>query len=224
MILSGGRLALHVPPVAQVAFQTLANYFGAYGYWVIFFSVLIENAGIPVPSETVLLFAGFLAYQGHLRFIPVVAVAIAGATLGDNLGYWIGHAGGRRLVDKFLRRFPGVAQSFKRSEVLFSKYGRWGVFTGRFVTGLRMFAGILAGIFKMPYRQFFFYNFSGATLWALVITSVGFAFGSRWPRLIHLLDQVDNLTLLLAGIGILASVVLYGLGRARRPSGFSRRA
>ncbi len=209
--------------MAQIAYQTLAHYFSDYGYGVIFFGVMLENAGIPIPGETVLLLAGFMASEGRLRLAPAIAVAVVGATLGDSLGYWIGQAGGRRLVERFLRRFPRLSQSFDRSELLFLKYGHWGVLAGRFVTGLRVFAGILAGIFEMPYRRFFAYNFSGAVVWAVVITSAGFAFGSRWPQIVRFLERVDNLTLLLAGIGALAGVILYGLRRGRRRPVVSRR-
>ena len=209
--------------MAQVAYQTLTYYFSAYGYWVIFFGLMLENAGIPIPGETFLLFAGFLAYQGHLHLFPAIAMAIAGATLGDNLGYWIGHAGGRRIVDRLLRRPSSISQTFERSEVLFLRYGPWGVFTGRFIVGLRIFAGILAGIFRMPYGQFFLCNFAGATLWAIVITITGFVFGSHWQQLVSLLMRVDSITLILAGIGILAGVILYRRSREGRPSTASRR-
>jgi len=72
--------------VTDSLFHNLAKFFAAYGYWVIFFGVMLENAGIPVPGETVLIFAGFLAYRGEIRLSRAVLTAIAGATIGDTAG------------------------------------------------------------------------------------------------------------------------------------------
>lgn len=166
--------------MAHTIFQTLSHFFSTYGYWVIFFGVMFENAGIPVPGETVLLFAGFLAYHGKIDLFPSILVAIAGATFGDSMGFLIGRFGGRPFVDRFIRRFPVVRKSFNHSQTLFLKYGQWAVFTGRFITGLRMFAGILAGLFRMRYRRFLLFNFSGAAVWAVAIVFVGYLFGNSW--------------------------------------------
>ncbi len=177
---------------------------------------MLENAGIPLPGETVLLFAGFLAWEGHLQLVPAILVGIAGATLGDNLGYWIGRAAGRNLLAGLFQRLPWLAHSFERSETAVLKYGPWAVFGGRFVAGLRVFAGILAGVFQMPYGLFFICNVSGATVWAIVMTSIGFAIGNRWPRIVHLLARMDQLTLLLFGIVILAVATGFWLREARK--------
>ena len=75
-------------------FQTLTDFFARYGYWVVFFGVMLENGGLPLPGETVLLFAGFLAYQGQIQLVWAIGTAIAGATLGDSLGYTLGRYGG----------------------------------------------------------------------------------------------------------------------------------
>jgi len=84
-------------PVADVLFQILSDFFARYGYWVVFFGVMLENAGLPVPGETVLLFSGFLAYQGEVHLWRAIATAVAGATVGDSLGYCLGRFGGAAL-------------------------------------------------------------------------------------------------------------------------------
>jgi membrane protein DedA with SNARE-associated domain len=201
--------------VVQTTFSTLSHFFAAYGYWVIFFGVMLENAGVPLPGETVLLFAGFLAYHGHLKLVPAIAVGIAGATLGDTAGYWIGHFGGRPFVNKLLRRFRPVARSFDRSEELFLKHGQWAVFTGRFITGLRVFAGILAGLFRMPYRRFLWFNFTGATAWALAITSLGFMFGNQWNRIVEFVKRFDQLTLIAIALALFLAAAVWGVRRLR---------
>jgi membrane protein DedA with SNARE-associated domain len=189
--------------MAHTIFQTLSEVFSKYGYWVIFFGVMLENAGIPVPGETVLLFAGFLAYHGKIDLFPSILVAIAGATLGDSIGFLIGHFGGRPFVDRIIRRFPVIQKSFDHSQALFLKYGQWAVFTGRFITGLRMFAGIIAGLFRMPYRRFLFFNFTGATVWAIAIIYVGFLFGNSWKLVERHFLEVNEF--------VMAAVLVAGL-------------
>ena len=100
-----GRAFHYHTIVTHNVFQTLADFFSRYGYWVMFFGVMLENAGIPIPGETVLLFAGFLAYHEKLDLVPAMLVAIAGATCGDSLGFLVGHYGGRPFVDKVIRKF-----------------------------------------------------------------------------------------------------------------------
>jgi membrane-associated protein len=192
--------------MAHTIFQTLSDFFSTYGYWVVFFGVMLENAGIPVPGETVLLFAGFLAYHGKIELIPSMLVAIAGATLGDSMGFLVGHFGGRPFVDRFIRRFPIVRKSFDQSQTFFLKYGQWAVFTGRFITGLRMFAGILAGLFRMPYRRFLVFNFSGAVVWSVAITYVGFLFGNSWDLVEQHFLEINEIVM-----GAVLLAVLIGL-------------
>jgi len=203
--------------VTHTVFQTLADFFSRYGYWVVFFGVMLENAGIPIPGETVLLFAGFLVYHEKLDLVPTILVAIAGATCGDSMGFLIGHYAGRPFVEKVLRKFSLAAKSFDRSQSLFLKYGQWAVFSGRFIAGLRVFAGILAGLFRMPYPRFLFFNFTGATAWAITITYVGFMFGSSWERVQQHLRRVDEIVLVCVLVAILAGVIAYYVNR-RKPT------
>jgi membrane protein DedA with SNARE-associated domain len=203
--------------MAHTIFQTLSDFFSRYGYWVIFFGVMLENAGIPIPGETVLLFAGFLAYHGKIDLLPGILVAIAGATLGDSMGFLIGHYGGRPFVDRFIRRFPIVRKSFDHSQQLVLRHGQWAVFTGRFITGLRMFAGILAGLFRMPYRRFLFFNFTGATVWAIAIIYVGYLFGSSWQLVEQHVVRFNEIVMAAVLVATVIGVGSYYF-RRKRPS------
>ena len=202
--------------MAHTIFQTLSDFFSTYGYWVVFFGVMLENAGIPIPGETVLLFAGFLAYHGKIDLFPSILVAIAGATLGDSLGFLIGHFGGRPFVDRFIRRFPVVRKSFDHSQALFLKYGQWAVFTGRFITGLRMFAGILAGLFHMPYRRFLVFNFSGAAVWAVAVIYVGYLFGNSWQLVEQHIVEFNAIVFAVVLGAVLIGLTSYYLKKKRR--------
>jgi membrane-associated protein len=201
--------------VADSIFHLLSDFFARYGYWVIFFGVMLENAGLPIPGETVLLFAGFLAYHGKIGLLPAILTAIAGATLGDSLGFWLGRYGGTAFVNRFLRRIAWVAKRYDGAQKLFVKYGPWAVFTARFITGLRVFSGILAGVLQMPYWRFLLFNFTGAVAWALTIGCVGFFFGSNWDRLVSLLTRLDRFTLAVVGVGGVVLFLVYLLRRKK---------
>jgi len=203
--------------VANSIFQILSDFFARYGYWVIFFGVMLENAGLPIPGETILLFAGFLAFHGKIRLLPAILIAIAGATIGDSLGFCLGRYGGTRLVNRFLLRIPWIAKRYNDAHRLFLKYGQWAVFTARFIVGLRVFAGILAGILLMPYPRFLVFNFTGAVCWATTIGSVGFLFGSNWDRLLNFLNQLNQIALVIVGVGALVLVLVH-LVRRRKSS------
>jgi membrane protein DedA with SNARE-associated domain len=196
-------------------FQTLMDFFARHGYWVVFFGVMLENGGLPLPGETVLLLAGFLAYQGEIRLVWAIGTAIAGATLGDSLGYALGRYGGNAFFDRYVKRFRFLARQLESSKPLFLKHGHWAVFTGRFITGLRVFAGPLAGLFKMPYPRFFLFNFTGAVVWATAIGCVGFLFGDNWYNLVHVVKDFHRVTLGLVAVVALVGLIVYLRRRAK---------
>jgi membrane-associated protein len=200
--------------VADTVFQLLSQFFARYGYWVVFFGVMLENSGLPVPGETILLFSGFLAFHGQLGLSRAILTAIAGATLGDSLGYLVGRWGGTALINRFRGRFLLSAQHFDRAHGMILRFGHWAVFVARFITGVRVLAGPLAGAFLMPYPRFLLANFSGAVVWAFAIGWVGYLFGSSWQRLLHLFKQVDTAILLAVVLAALIVWLVY-----RRKSG-----
>jgi membrane protein DedA with SNARE-associated domain len=203
--------------VANTIFQLLSDFFARYGYWVVFFGVMLENIGFPVPGETVLLFAGFLAYQGKIHILPAILTAIAGATIGASLGYLLGRYGGTSLVNRLLSRFPRLRKRYDDAQKTFLKHGRWAVFAARFITGLRVFAGILAGVLRMPFSTFMLFSFAGAVSWAFAIGYVGFLFGSSWSKLVSLVGRMDRIALLIIG-GCAVVLIVVRLVRRRKSS------
>lgn len=199
--------------MAQALFQIFSRFFVHYGYWVIFFGVMLENAGLPMPGETILLFGGFLAHQRAVHIDWVIAVAAAGATVGDNLGYLAGHYGGTRLVRRIRGRPLFSEERFDRAERAVLKYGSWAVFVARFITGLRIVAGPLAGAFRMAYLRFLLANFAGAVVWASVIGVAGYTLGSNWDRLVRFAKDLD--WVILSIILLVALVLVYRSRRAR---------
>lgn len=173
-------------------FEILADHFRDWGYWTVPAVLLLENAGVPVPGETVLLFASFLAWsEGELRLPYLILLGIAACTLGDNLGYLIGHCGGRRLLDRYQHIFRIRNRTIHRGERLFQRHGHVAIFFARFIFGLRIIAGPLAGVLRMPWRQFVIFNFLGAAVWVTTISLIGYFFGSQWDTLVKVMGRVN---------------------------------
>jgi membrane protein DedA with SNARE-associated domain len=192
--------------------QLLEIYFARYGYWTVAVVLLLENAGVPVPGETVLLLAGFLTFsQHHLRLPWVIAVGVVAATFGDNAGYLIGHYGGRPILEKYRRFFHISAQHIAQGERLFEKHGPVTVFFARFVFGMRIITGPLAGVLRMHWKKFALFNFLGAALWVTVVAGAGYLFGRQWQSLVRWAGDVD----IVIGI-IVALIVVAVIWRARR--------
>jgi membrane protein DedA with SNARE-associated domain len=163
-----------------------------YGYWAVAVALLIENAGVPVPGETVLLLASFLAYSEHdLRLPWIIAVATLAATLGDNLGFALGHYGGRPLLARYQAAFRIQDETMARAESLFERYGAVTIFFSRFIFGIRIIAGPMAGVLRMSWKKFAVFNFLGAGLWVTVISGAGYLFGQHWGRLVRAVQRFD---------------------------------
>jgi membrane protein DedA with SNARE-associated domain len=163
----------------------------------------VESLGIPLPGEIVLMTAALLSSQGHVNPWLVGASAIVGAVAGDSIGYSIGHKGGQPLLDRLGRRFPkhfspGHIATAERS---FQRWGMWAVFFGRFVALLRIFAGPLAGVLKMPYPKFLIANALGGIVWAGGITAIIYTVGKVAEPWLERFGYV--------GLGI---AVLFGIG------------
>lgn len=183
-----------------------------YGYWAVGATLLLENAGIPLPGETMLLLASFMAYSQHdLRLSWIIVVATIAATLGDNLGFALGYYGGRPLLARYQSLFRVKQSTLDRGEQLFARYGPATVFFARFVFGMRIIAGPMAGVLRMAWKRFLIFNFLGAVLWVSVISSVGYFFGRHWERMENALKRVDIVVVIVV---VIAALVWWRRRRA----------
>ena len=187
-----------------------------YGYWAVATTLLLENAGAPVPGETVLLLASFLAYsERDLQLFWIIVIGTLAATVGDNLGYAIGQYGGRRLLERYRHSFFISDAAVERGETLFAWYGAVTILFARFVFGMRVIAGPMAGVLRMPWKTFAVFNLLGAAMWVTVIASVGYVFGSRWGSLMHFMKRFD---VVLGAVFIFVVAVLWWRSRRRETS------
>lgn len=158
---------------------TLQQWLQDWGYGVVFGAMLLENAGVPLPGETVTLLAGYAAGSGQLQVWGVMGAAAAGAILGDNLGYWVGRRAGWGLLlraGRLLGRSPEQMETLREG---FLRHAGKSVLLGRFVAVLRVLAGPIAGAVHMPYAKFLLFNALGAVLWASTMVSLAWL-GGRW--------------------------------------------
>ena len=193
--------------------QLIEHYMLVYGYWAVFFGVMLENAGIPVPGETILLIAGYFAATGEFHIALVMLVAATGAVIGDNIGFAIGHHYGRGILLRFGRFLFLTPKRVKHMEDYFRSHGNKTILVARFITGLRVFAALLAGASKMPWRVFFMYNVAGAVLWSVVITTLGYLFGQSLPLLVKWVGRSGTILLVAA---IVIAVVIWRVRRYRK--------
>lgn len=161
-----------------------------HGYIIVFLVIAAESAGAPLPGETVLLTAAFLARQGHLNIGLVIAVAAAAAIIGDNAGYWIGRKGGRPLANRFGRFIFLTPKRLDRCEDFFHKHGGKAVFLARWTSGLRVAGAWVAGMSHMPWPRFLLWNALGGVAWALAVGIAGYVLGASYERAAHVFSGI----------------------------------
>jgi membrane protein DedA with SNARE-associated domain len=190
----------------------MTNFFTDHGLPLLFVVVMIESFGVPLPGETALIAFGVLAAEGHYSIAAVIAIAAAGAIVGDNLGYWlIGRVGGRALFRRWgwLGRYAD--RVLPRAEALMARYGGRTVFFGRFVSILRYTVAWIAGLSRMQWWRFLFWNAAGGIIWATAVGLTAYYAGQA---------AADAITRygLYAAAGVVAIVIVawFGIRYGRR--------
>lgn len=172
----------HLPADLQVLapyLNAVSPYLDRYGYWAIFLGVLLEDFGVPVPGETLLIAGSLFAGLGEFRIWWIVLLGFLGAVAGDNIGYAIGYFGGRRLVLSYGRYFFLNAGRLRSLEGFFARHGSRIVVAARFIEGFRQFNGIVAGIGRMRWSRFLLFNSIGAVIWVSFWAGAAYFLGSR---------------------------------------------
>lgn len=169
-----------------------------HGSWAVFFIVLLESAGLPLPGETVLILAaGYAGMTGNLDITMVIVAAASGAILGDNIGFWVGRRWGAELLARYGKYIHLDEQRLLLGQYLFERHGGKIVFFGRFVAFLRVLAAILAGVNKYKWTPFLIYNAAGAICWSLIMGTGAYLFG----------DSIEKVS---GPLGILALFIFVG--------------
>jgi membrane protein DedA with SNARE-associated domain len=201
----------HLPGVLHSLEPTLNRY----GYLAVIGLVLIEDFGVPVPGETVLILAAVYAGTGRLNIVLVALLAFCGALLGDNIGFGIGHFGGRPLVERYGRYIFLTPERLEKATGFFVRHGGKIIIVARFIEGLRQANGIIAGISGMHWSRFLVFNAIGAALWVAVWTSIGYFSGSHINTIYDDVTRYYKYLLIALGLGVAGYIALRVM-RARR--------
>lgn len=204
-------VAPHLPGVLRSLEPTLNHY----GYLAIAGLVLIEDFGVPVPGETVLILGAVYAATGRLSIVLVAVLGFLGAVLGDNIGFAIGRFGGRALVDRYGRYVFLTSERLDKATAFFERHGGKVITVARFIEGLRQANGIIAGMTGMHWARFLAFNALGAALWVGVWASVGYFSGSHITTIYNDVTRYSTYLLIAAAV-LLIAYVIRRLWRGRR--------
>lgn len=195
--------------------NSLAGPLDHYGLWAILALVLLEDFGIPVPGETVLIAGAVYAGSGRLNIVAVGCIGFIAAVIGDNIGYAIGRFGGRALVLRWGKYVFITEERLDKAEDFFDHHGGKIIVIARFIEGLRQANGIIAGIAEMHWLRFVAFNALGAALWVGTWVTAGYFAGQHISAIYHYIT-VYSLYALIAFAVLLAAYVLMRLRKRRR--------
>lgn len=178
---------------------------GATGYFGVLFLMTLESCGVPMPSEVILPFSGFLVADGKLLLWAIILFGTLGDTLGSILAYWIGRKGGRPLIEKYGKYILISKHDLNLADKWFKKYGDWTVFFGRFLPIIRTYISFPAGISKMDPKKFITFTFLGALPWCGLLAWLGVKMGGNWEMIRSKLHSFDTSI----AIVLIILIVLY---------------
>lgn len=214
--------------IDQIVIPFLSSLYGAVGYLGVLIAMAIESAMVPLPSELILPFAGFLVSDpsqiepltgGGWNFWIVVVAATIGNTIGSLIAYAIGAWGGRPFLERYGRYLLIRPHEIELAEHFFEKYGSATAFFSRLLPIVRTFISFPAGVARMPLGRFIVYSTAGAFLWSMLLVYAGTLLGSRWVDIRHALQPFD----LLIAVAVVGAVALFVWWRLGRP-GWKRRS
>lgn len=155
-----------------------------YGYWALFLTMVAENMNIPIPSEVVLGFAGYLVHRGIFTYTLACVVGVAAGLVGSLLSYAIGYYGGRPFLQKYKHLFFLSQSKLSSADDWFARYGGIAVLTGRLLPGIRTFISLPAGMARYPLKPFIWYTVIGTIPWTMLLVWLGFQLGEHWEDLL----------------------------------------
>lgn len=202
-----------------ISSSALGDFMSKYGYLSLFALMALESASLPVPSEVVLPFAGYLVYVGLMNFWVAVLVSTAASITGALVDYYLAKWLGRPFVVGVLKVFRLHKGALDRAEGWFQRSGQWTVFAARFIPGLRTIISLPAGLFEMKLRPFVVMTLAGCFAWSVVLVYAGFLAGAAYTA------AFDSSTVVVGLSGIFAATaagyVLYYFYPALKPSGLA---
>lgn len=177
------------------------------GYPGVFILIALESTLVPIPSELVMPFAGYLAGRGSFSLPVIMIINSAAALVGSGLCYFIGAKGGKPFLERYGKFFLLRKHDLEKTERVFAKHGKWVVLIGRFIPVVRHIISIPAGIARMPLKTFFLQTFIGSTIWGGFLILLGYYLGDNWEAVATKLKRFD----LVIGVLVVLAIVALGI-------------
>lgn len=183
--------------------HTAAHWISHYGYAGVFSLLALGIVGLPVPDETLLTFVGYLIFRGRLHAAPAFLSAYSGALCGITLSYGLGRSFGTYVPPKWLRVLHLTHERIERAQDWFRRGGRWALFLGYFVPGVRHLTAYAAGASGLPYLTFASFAYTGGLVWSATFVTFGYFLGERWDQSIAVMQRDLAIFMALALIAVL---------------------
>lgn len=196
--------------------DTLSLWLTQYGSFVLFFLLAVGIIALPVPEETLMILAGVFMHQGKLPILPTIVASLLGSLCGITVSYFLGKTAGCFLVKKYGSWVGLTADRWQKAHIWFEKFGKWSLFIGYFIPGVRHFTGLFAGVSLLSYRQFAFYAYTGAFFWVIGFLSIGYFLGRHWLFLYGQVEAYADRILPVLGLILLCLAFIFFHKRRRR--------
>jgi membrane protein DedA with SNARE-associated domain len=191
--------------ILEAVARFIVSFISQSGYLGIMLLMAIESACVPLPSEVIMPFSGYLVFTGRFRLVWVAVAGALGCNLGSAVAYYVGALGGRPLAEKYGRLVLVSHRELDRADRWFARYGDRTVFFSRLLPVVRTFIALPAGVARMDFVRFNIYTFLGSLPWCLVLAYAGFRLGARWTILRDYFHRFD----LVIGLVILAALMWF---------------
>ncbi|MDE1813515.1 MAG: DedA family protein [Thaumarchaeota archaeon] len=195
--------------LANFVIQAISNT----GYLGIFFLMLAESSLIPIPSEIIMPFSGYLASTGKLNPILIILAGSIGNLVGSLVAYVVGIKLGREFIVKYGKYVLLKKSHLEWTESYFKKYGDRSTFVSRLLPAIRTYISLPAGIAKMNLKKFSIYTFAGSIIWSTMLTYVGMTLGDQWTRIRHYSDYMDGAVI----VGLVVIIIIIAKKRIGKP-------
>lgn len=179
-----------------------------YSYLGISAALGLGILGLPIPDETLLAYAGFLVFKGKLNYFYVIITSFIGTSCGITIGYILGRTFETVIIEKYSARMRLNPEHIKKAEEFYSKYGRFAVFVGYFIPGVRHFTAIFAGASLMPYRIFSLFAYAGGLLWTITFVNLGYFLGEKWHKIYMYSERYIVPVILVSSVLLIVAIYL----------------
>ena len=191
----------------EQVYQSFLDFIAVYGYFAVALLMAMENACIPIPSELILGFAGYLIFADQMTFTGAMTAGMIGGMVGSIFAYLVGSYGGRKFVDKYGKYFLVKKSHVDLAQRWFDKYGIRAVFFSRMLPVVRTFISLPAGFARVNFKAFLFYTFAGSLPWTALILYLGMLFGENWKKLLEIGHEFSIIVVI--AIVIVIAIYIY---------------